>query len=263
MLLVEHIKVFKRAILWIELVLLALAVGSLFFVASSIALSGVSNEIPPEAMEQALTWPAGLDGSLSFAAGPNLGGLLMVVLVGAVVAQELFLVAKFAVFLLPALLIVLTALIVGGALSGGFSLLILGEIPFAEVAWAELGWKILIFAFSLLPYAALTFFLAVASRSTVLAVGGGLAYALLLEGIALQLIGAFGGVWGEIGRYLPGGLARGMLSINSGITVEVNGSTPETIQFLEPGAAAIGTALYILVFVAAAMFIFRRQDLNV
>ena len=276
----EQTKIFKRKILWIELGLLALAMTLLYVVAFSVIASDSSGQVPPEAIEGSLTWPAGLTSGLSFAAGPNLGGILMILLVGAVVAQEytwgtlqlwlsrgisrpLFLGAKFVALLLPAFFIVLTALLVGGTISAAFSLYFLGGIPFAQVAWGELGWSVLVFTYSLLPYAALTFFLAVASRSTVVSIGGGLAYALLLEGIILQLIGTLGGVWGQIGRYVPGGLARGMLAIDSGINVQVGEASIERIQFLEPGMAALGIALYILVFVLASLLIFRRQDLNV
>lgn len=276
----EQSKIFKRRILWIELGLLALAMTILYVVAYTVVSGGSSGQVPPEAIEGSLTWPEGLKGALSFAAGPNLGGILTIVLVGAVVAQEytwgtlqlwlsrgiprpLFLSVKFLALLLPAFFIVLTALLVGGVLSAAFSLYFLGGIPFSQVAWGELGWNVLVFTYSLLPYAALTFFLAVASRSTVVSIGGGLTYALLLEGIILQLIGTLGGVWGEIGRYVPGGLARGMLAIDSGINVQVGGESVERIQFLEPTTAAIGIALYILIFVGASLLIFRRQDLNV
>jgi hypothetical protein len=276
----EHVKLFKRNILWVEIALLALAVATLYLIAFAILLAGSSGEMVPEVIENGLTWPAGLTGALGFAAGPNLGGLLMIVLVGAVVAQEyawgtlqlwlsrgiprpLLMGVKFAALLLPASLIVLTALVTGGLISGAFSLHFLGSIPFSQVEWGQLGWSILVYTYSLLPYAALTFFLAVASRSTVVSIGGGLAYALLLEGIGLQLIGALGGIWGEIGRYMPGGLARGMLSLNSGITVEVGGEAVERIQFLNPAAAAVGIALYVLIFVTGAILLFRRQDLNV
>jgi ABC-type transport system involved in multi-copper enzyme maturation permease subunit len=276
----EQVKLFKRNILWIEMGLLALAVAALYLTGFAILLGGSSGELPPELIENGLTWPAGLTGALSFAAGPNLGGILMIVLVGAAVAQEytwgtlqlwlsrgiprpLFMGAKFASLLLPAALIVLTALFTGGLISGAFSLHFLGSIPFTQVEWGQLGWSILVYTYSLLPYAALTFFLAVASRSTVVSIGGGLAYALLLEGIGLQLIGTLGGIWGEIGRFMPGGLARGMLSLNSGITVEVGGEAVESIEYLNPGTAAIAIAIYILIFVTGAILVFRRQDLNV
>jgi len=275
----EHVKLFKRNILWIEMGLLALSVAALYLVAFAVLLGGSSGVMAPEAIESGLTWPTGLTGALSFAAGPNLGGLLMIVLVGAAVAQEytwgtmqlwltrgiprpLLMAVKFAALLLPAALLVLTALFTGGLISGAFSLHFLGSIPFNQVAWGQLAWSVLVFVYSLLPYAALTFFLAVASRSTVVSIGGGLAYALLLEGIGLQLIGALGGIWGEIGRYLPGGLARGMLQLNSGMRVEIDGEAVEAIQFLDSGTAAIGIALYVIVFVIGAILIFRRQDLS-
>ena len=276
---VEHRKIFKRAILWIELALLALIVvgiNAIFFAVLKGGSTGAES-----GLEEYLTWPDSFSASLSVSAGPNLGGLLIIVLVGALVAQEytwgtlqmwisrgvprpLFLGAKFAAILLPAVLIIMVPLVVGGLVSAVFSLLLLGGIPFAEVHWGQLGLEALLYTYSLLPYAALAFFLAVASRSTVVAIGGGLAYALLVEGIALQLIGSvLGGIWAQIGTYLPGGLAKGLLTLNSGLTVEVGDSPGFVTPFLEPGPAALGIGIYIVVLVAASILIFRRQDLNV
>jgi len=276
---IEHSKIFKRAILWIELALLALiviAVNAIMFAVLKGGSAGTDSGI-----EQILTWPDSLVSSLSVSAGPNLGGLLIIILVGALVAQEytwgtlqmwisrgvprpLFLGAKFAAVLLPALLIVLTPLIIGGLVSAVFSLILLGGIPFGQVAWGQLGLDTILYTYSLLPYAALAFLLAVASRSTVVSIGGGLAYVLLLEGIALQLIGSIlGGIWAQIGTYLPGGLAKGLLSLNSGLTVQVGDGPGPVTPFLEPGYAALGIGLYVVVLVAIAILIFRRQDLNV
>ena len=276
---IEHGKIFKRAILWIELALLALiviAVNAIMFAVLKGGSAGTDIGI-----EQILTWPDSLSSSLSVSAGPNLGGLLIIILVGALVAQEytwgtlqmwisrgvprhIFLGAKFAAVLLPALFIVLTPLVIGGLVSAVFTLILQGGIPFAQVGWGQLGLDALLYTYSLLPYAGLAFFLAVASRSTVVSIGGGLAYVLLLEGIALQLIGSvLGGIWAQIGTYLPGGLAKGLLSLNSGITVEVGDGPALVTPFLEPGHAALGIGLYVVLFIAAAILIFRRQDLNV
>ena len=276
---IEHSKIFKRAILWVELALLALIVIAIYGIMFAV-LKGdsVGADI---GIEQYLTWPDSLMASLSFSAGPNLGGLLIIVLVGALVAQEytwgtlqmwisrgvprpIFLGAKFAAVLLPALLIVLTPLVIGGLMSAVFSLILLDGIPFAQVSWGQLGLDTILYTYSLLPYAALAFLLAVASRSTVVAIGGGLAYVLLLEGIALQLIGSvLGGIWAQIGTYLPGGLARGLLALNSGLKVEVGDGPALVTPFLEPGPAALGIGLYVVLFVVVAILIFRRQDLNV
>jgi ABC-type transport system involved in multi-copper enzyme maturation permease subunit len=276
---IEQMKIFKRAILRIELALLAFAVTALYVIAYVVLSGGSTGQMPPQALEESLTWPAGLTGSLSFAAGPNLGGILMIVLVGAVVAQEyswstlqlwlsrgiprsLFLGAKFASLLVPAFLLVLTSIFAGGLVSAVLSLHILGELPVAQVEWGQLGWDALLIGYSLLPYAAMTFLLAVTSRSTVAAIGGGLAYTLLIEGIVLQLIGTLGGFFGEIGRYLPGGLAMGLLESEAGISVEVNGTASAAVEYFEPGIAAVGIALYLLVFIAISLLIFRRQDIT-
>jgi ABC-type transport system involved in multi-copper enzyme maturation permease subunit len=276
---IEQMKVFKRAIFRIELVLLALAVAALYIIAFVVLSGGSTGQMPPQSLEDSLTWPTGLTGALSVAAGPNLGGILMIVLVGALVAQEytwstlqlwlsrgvprpVFLGAKFASLLVPAILLVLTALLVGGLISAVFSVHLLGELPFDQVDWGQLAREALQICYSLLPYAALTFFLAVISRSTVVSIGGGLAYTLLFEGIFLQLIGSLGGILGDIGRYLPGGLARGLLATDAGITVEIGDGSAAAMTYLEPGIAAIGIALYVLAFFSLSWLIFRRQDLT-
>lgn len=275
---IEQKKIFKRMILWVELGILALIVVGVNGIFFAVYQSG--NAGPDSGLDQVLTWPESLTTSLSTSAGPNLGGLLIIILVGSITAQEytwgtlqiwlsrgiprpLFLGAKFTSILLPALLIILIPLIVGGVVSGIFSLILQGNIAVAEVNWGQLGVDIILYTYSLLPYAALAFFLAVVSRSTVVSIGGGLAYALLVEGIALQLIGSFlGGIWAQIGTYLPGGLAKGLLTLNSGLTVEVGDGPGYVAPFLEPGPAAIGIGLYVIVLVGVAIVIFRRQDLT-
>ena len=136
-----------------------------------------------------------------------------------------------------------------------------GSLPFAEVDWWQAALSILRTAYTLLPYAALTFLLAVASRSTVVAVGGGLAYTLLIEGVLMQLLGLVGGTWAKIGQYLPAGLSNSLASLNrvsrqtnSGLVTQADGLSMET--------AVIGIALYTLLFVGLAVLAFRRQDLS-
>ncbi len=276
---IEQMKVFKRTIFRIELALMALAVAALYIIAFVVLTGGSAGQMPPQSLEESLTWPTGLTGSIGIAAGPNLGGILMIVLVGALVAQEytwstlqlwlsrgiprsVFLGAKFASLLVPAILLVLTALLVGGLISAVISVHLLGALPFDQVDWGQLGREALVICYSLLPYAAMTFFLAVMSRSSVVSIGGGLAYTLLFEGIALQLIGSLGGILGEIGRYLPGGLARGLLATDAGISVEIGDAPAAVVTYFEPGIAAIGIALYVLVFISLSWLIFRRQDLT-
>jgi ABC-2 type transport system permease protein len=278
MFVIEQQKLFKRAILWVELILIGvgvLALNALFF-----AITRMDSGNPAMGqLEETLVWPLGLMQSVGLAAGPGLGGILIVVLVGAIVAQEYtwrtlqlwlsrgvprstFLTAKFAALLLPTLLLVVTPLLFGGLITAVFSQVLLGHIPFAAIEWGNLVAITLATAYTLLPYAGLAFLLAVATRSTIVAIGAGLAYVLLLEGIVVQLLTFAGGVWADIGSYLPAGLAQGLLAIGSSTTVEVGGQAAPPLQYLEPGVAAVGIALYTLVFLALSIIIFRRQDLG-
>jgi ABC-type transport system involved in multi-copper enzyme maturation permease subunit len=277
MLLIEHKKLFGRAILWIELALIAvgvLAINGLFFFISRVDESEMTAQL-----QQTLIWPDGLTQSVGLAAGPSLGGMLIVVLVGAITAQEYtwrtlqlwlsrgvprstFLAAKFVALLLPALLLVMVPLLVGGVTTAVFSQILLGHVPVEAVDWGHLALLTLATAYSLLPYAGLAFLLAVATRSTIVAVGGGLAYVLLLEGITVQMLAFAGGALAEVGRYLPAGLAQGLLALQGGMTVEVDGQMAPAVQYLDPAWAAVGIALYSIVFVSLSIVIFRRQDLG-
>jgi ABC-type transport system involved in multi-copper enzyme maturation permease subunit len=278
MLIIENHKLYKRAIIWAETAIMALGVVALNLLFFAITRMESGNPMAGQ-LEESLVWPLGLTQSLGLAAGPSLGGILIVILIGAITAQEytwrtlqlwlsrgvprgLFLTAKFIAALPATLLLTVTPLLAGGLITAVFSQMLLGKIPFGAVDWGNLLSLTLATAYTLLPYAALAFFLAVASRSTLITVGGGLAYTLLLEGIVVQLLTFAGGGWAEIGKYVPAGLAQGMLAIGSSTTVEVGGQMGPAIQYLEPGAAAVGIALYTVAFVALSIFVFRRQDLG-
>jgi ABC-type transport system involved in multi-copper enzyme maturation permease subunit len=278
MLIIENQKLFKRAIIWVELAIIAIGVVALNLLFFAITRMESGNPmIGP--LEETLVWPLGLTQSIGFAAGPSLGGILIVILVGAITAQEytwrtlqlwlsrgvprsLFLTTKFLAVLPATLLLVITPLLFGGAITAVFSQIILGEIPFSAVAWGDVLTITLATAYTLLPYAGLAFFLAVATRSTMITVGGGLAYTLLLEGIVVQLLTFAGGGWAEIGKYVPAGLAQGMLILDRNATMTIDGQAAPPVQYLEPGAAAIGVAIYTVVFIALSILIFRRQDLG-
>ena len=49
--------------------------------------------------------------------------------------------------------------------------------------------------------------------------------------------------------------------MDAGITVEVGNAALMSPQFLEPGIAAIGIALYVAAFFVLSMILFRLQDL--
>jgi len=177
------------------------------------------------------------------------------------ISRPVLLLAKFAIVLLPALLFVLAPFVTGAITTAVFTQILQGSLPFAQVDWWQAALSILRTAYTLLPYAALTFLLAVASRSTVVAVGGGLAYTLLIEGVFVQLLAFIGGTWAKIGQYLPASLSSSLATFNrvsanssSGLATQAEGLSLET--------AVIGIALYTLLFVALAVLAFRRQDLS-
>ena len=213
---------------------------------------------------------------LNFAGGNALGGLLFVVLVGAITAQEynwrtmhlwlsrgiprpLLGAAKFTALLLPALLIVLTALVTGGVISGIISAQIDGSLPLDQVNILQLFFSVTRTTYTLLPYGALTFLLAVASRSTVVAISGGLSYALLLESVLMQLLGLLGETLHSMTQYIPAALGNSLLALNQ--ATDMVTSSPSSSSVI-PLIAALGIAAWTLLFLGLSLLIIQRQDLT-
>ena len=278
---VEQKKLTRRKILWLELAIVAAAavfIPLVIYLASQGDGSGnlvVTTDGPVDDM---FTWPSALNLGIGLASGGGLGGLLIVILIGTLTAQEygwrtmqlwlsngisrpVLLLAKFAIVLLPALLFVLAPFVTGALTTAVFTQNLQGSLPFAEVDWWQAALSILRTAYTLLPYAALTFLLAVASRSTVVAVGGGLAYTLLIEGVLMQLLGLVGGTWAKIGQYLPAGLSNSLASLNR-VSSQTSSDLVTQADGLSMETAVIGIALYTLLFVGLAVLAFRRQDLS-
>ena len=281
----ENTKLTRRAMLWIEIGLLALVTVAMFL-GMYAAYSGPMQADPAAKQEQDIvagyiTWPGALLQTLSLAGTSGLGGLMLIVLVGAVAAQEYtwrtlhvlisrgvprttLLAAKFLVLLVPVTLFVVVTLLIGALLTALFTLQIRGGIDLAQIDFGALALAGLRTMYTLLPYGALTFMLAVVTRSTVAAIGGGLGYALLLEVVVMQILSLIGGVFGQIWKYLPAGLSSSVLSLNR-VTVlsglAANGE-PTASGMVDPNLAAVGIALYVLVFFGIALWAFRRQDLT-
>lgn len=278
----EQTKVFKRKILWVELGLLALMVASVHVLLYFTVITQSSDSAGREALQQAITWPSGLTSTLGFAAGNALGGMIVVVLVGAVVAQEYawrtvhlwlshgvprltLVLSKFAAFLLPVVLVPLIALVAGAVITVALGLHINGTVDASGVGLTELGLSLLRTAYTLLPYAALAFLLAVVTRSVVAAVAGGIGYALLLEVVVMQLLSMGSAEFARLQGYLPGGMAASLMQLNEAsgrVVVQVGEQTSPPPVLLEPTQAAIGIALYTVVLLGIAAWAFRRQDLT-
>lgn len=277
-------KLFKRRMTWVlalslAVLLVTLDLGMYLMLRNPAALEG-----RPEGMEEmmwaSLCWPTAFSDLLETAAGNNLGGLLLVILAGAVVAQEyswrtvnlwlghglprpVFLGAKFVALALACLLLTLVPVLVGVPLTAWFTAQHSAPPGLADLPLAALLLGTLRTAYTLLPYAALTLMVAVLARSTVAAIGVGLAYALLVEQMAADLLRMAGGLWADLTLYLPGGLARALMRLNReafGLELGVYGG--RDVETLGPSAAALGIALYTAVFLGMALWTFRRQDLT-
>lgn len=278
---IEQTKLFGRRLYWIELAILValivLILAALGAVVNSVSSMDASAANDPELAQarEAGFWPDGLIAAQKMAASSGLGGILMIVLTGAVVAQEyawgvlaitlshgvprpLALVAKVAMLLAAALLMSAVAIAVASGTSMlitvimGRPLVIQGE----ELAQAALiGGKCVL---TLLPYMALTLWLAISTRSTVAAIGAGIG-AMLVEGIFPQIAMLLGGVWAQIATYLPSMLATHLLT---GTQTVDEMAMLNPLPAVDPAVAAIGLAAYAVVFGGLALWSFLRQDLT-
>ena len=274
---IENHKNLKRTLLWVELVLLVVFVV-LVFAGLYIALRGTPDGVTITDADiaripQLVSWPGSLAFSIRFAASSE---LLLIVFAGAVTASEytwrtyqmwlsrgvpraLLLAAKFVSLCLPILLVVTGALIAGGAISAVFSLRTNGTLYLEQVNFWQLGLDLFRTAYTLLPYAGITFLLAVATRSAVAAIGGCTAYSLIVEGILAQSLLLLPGRLREIAKYLPASLMESVLSANW---------TPPALAgevmpgLLTPSHAAMAIGVSTLSLVTAAIFIFQRQDFS-
>lgn len=275
---IEQKKLIHRKILWVELAIAAAAavfIPLMIYLASQSTSSNVviTTDGPVEDM---IAWPLALRLGIDLLSGGGLGGLLIVILMGTLTAQEygwrtmqlwlsngvsrlVLMLAKFTAVLLPTFLFVLAAFVAGAVTTGFITQGIQGSLPFAEVDWWQAMLSVLRTAYTLLPYAALTFLLAVVGRSTVVAVGGGLAFTLLIEGVLIQLLGFLGGIWTDLVQYLPAGLSNSLTALNR-VTAVTGPAVPA--DGLSAGTAVFGIALYTIVFIGLAVFAFRRQDLG-
>ncbi len=283
---VERRKLFGRALLWAELGILALFMGVIYVALIAALNKGGTPGTPPEAIEafrRSLYWPAGLYSAFTFANGGELGGMFVAVLVGAFVAQEYtwhtlhfwlsrgvartaYLLAKSAVIVLALLLLVLTALVVGGGVTGVFTYLEMGGLPLKEISLLTFVLNFLRTALTLLPYAALTLFLAVVSRSTMVAIGVSMAYSLLVENLIVELLALFSPDIARGARFLPTMLSKSLMQLVSPAAetqVQVGMQTQAGSALLSPNVAALLLVVYTLVLLGLSLWFFRRQDITV
>lgn len=272
----ERIKVFKRSIVWVLLASVA-AIAVIGNVAQVLTLP--ADRTSPEAMAtiQQITWPEALAVLPRVGSAAGMGALLAIILVGTVAGQEYrwrslhlwlsegfsrraLLTTKFAILILAAFLIVLTPLLVGGVHSLFLTPQFNGAVDLSQIDALQIVWSILRGVYSLFPYMALGLLLAVATRSTVVPVAGGMAYLLIVEALVPQILALLGESWARIGMYLPQGLASVLTNINR-TTANLDPQVLSQFPF-SPAVAAFGIAAWSALYLGLALWIFNRQDLS-
>jgi ABC-type transport system involved in multi-copper enzyme maturation permease subunit len=278
----ELTKVFRRRMTWVLIGILVLLVAGMYMALYAVLQDALSDPAGSpgkvEALWGILSWPQAFSGLLGYIGGTGLGGIILIVLAGTVTAQEYswrtvhlwlsrglprsaFLLGKYAALVVAALLVVLTAALVGTLLTGWFTHQLTGSLRLAGLDVYQLALSALRTAYTLLPYIALTFLVAILTRSTAAAIAAGLAYTLVVENLAAQLLGLAGGLWAGIAQYLPGSLAAALLQTNQRLVEFDLGSGVEA-GLPDPWAAAGGIALYTVAFVGLSLWAFRRQNLT-
>ncbi len=269
-LLLETDKIFKRALFWIELAILVVVIIGIDLI--QYVIYKVTPSSTAQQLAASFTWPNGLENAGQFADAHTLGGLLLIILVSMVTAQEyswrtyhlwlgrgvsrtILLGAKCLAALIATFLVVVTAVIVTSLVTGILTLLVKGSLPFQQVNFAHFFSNILIIYYSLLPYVALAFLLAIISRSVALAISVGLVFILLVEGTVYTVFSLMNKTAAQIVQYLPIGLEDALQNTN-------RASTPGILSFPSPPplVAVLCIALYVLVFVGLGFWRFLGQN---
>ena len=281
---IEARKLFGRLLVWMEVGILGFLVAILHVAIIATLEKGGGGQLPAAAraaLRQMLYWPQALNNALVFANGGELGGMFVVVLVAAFMAQEYtwhtlhlwlsrgvprarYLIAKFAAVLIALALLVIVALVAGATVTGVYTYVQQGSLPLNTVDLPLLLRNVVYMLITLLPYAALTFLLAVVSRSTMVTIGVGLGYTLVVENILVELLTLLSGRVAHVARYMPTLLAKSLAqAVAPSTQVQVGMQTPATISLLDPTRAALLLIAYTLVFMGLALWWFRRQDVTV
>jgi ABC-type transport system involved in multi-copper enzyme maturation permease subunit len=271
----EQHKLLRRRLLAVELVLLTLMLAGLSVVFYVI--------IPtlPDADMSAPIWTDTLIMLVQFASMSLIGGIIAVVLVGAVVAQSyqwrtlhlwlshgtprpLLLGAKAVALLVALLLVPLVALL----LVGPFTALLLAGQEGATLNIGDLHVGAVLFSvlramLTLLPYAALALLLAVVTRSPVAPIGGGIGV-IVAEMMLASLVGSLGGAKvNAILALLPSGLSAIVLETNNMTSLDgMLVAPPDAALPFDPWLALVGIAVWTLALLLPAFWVFRRQDLT-
>ncbi len=273
----ENTKIYRRSLLWVELLIFAV-IMLLIMIGLNVAVTqGNSGNVQVQGdfdeASQMLYWPGGVQNSLSLniSLGNGLGGLLLIALIGTIVAQEYqwrtihitlsrgtprwkVILTRFLALLVPAGLIILVPFFITTIVSGIITWSTFGSLTsLGNVDWGITGLSLILGFYSLLPYMALAFLLAVLTRSITASIVISAGFSLLVEALASQFMMSMGGVMAKIAAALPSGLTGGLFGMLS--------SQPSTVLF-SPLVSALGIAAYSIVLLGLAFLVFQKQDLS-
>lgn len=269
---IEHMKLFRRKLLWIEL---ALVIVAFALWAVEAYMVSQHNAEAAQMLRDFMLWPNGLYSGVSVVGSVSITGTLVMILVAAFTGQEYgwrtlsllvshglerraLLIAKCAAVLTALGLFMVTALLAGGIASVVLTSLVYGSGGAGQVDLGRVIMLAVVSAYGLLPYAGLMLAVAVLTRSALAPVAIGLAFALLIEGLGATAMNTIGGSARNLSRFFPGDAAQSLVQ-----AIHVPGSPqPMESNLLDPFAAAVVIALYVVAFLAAVLWAFRRQDLN-
>lgn len=281
---IEQTKLFKRLMFWVEMGLLC-GFFLLYYVGGVVASSqpGVplSTSTSPSLISL-VTWPRSLIDILTLISGNNLGGIVLIIFVAVVVAQEyqwktislwlsrgtprpLLLAARFGALFLAALLMIVIPLLIGGAVTAILTMLIHGKLDLSVVNFGQLMLGVARVLLTALPYLTFTFMMATLTRSVAGGMGAGIGFLFVTEGVLPLLLLSVGADKAVL--YLPGMLAKSLLQLNAAIANIALAAfpTPDAGQIsalAEPTVAAVGLMLYAVIFLGIAFYRFQRQDLS-
>jgi ABC-type transport system involved in multi-copper enzyme maturation permease subunit len=281
---IEQTKLFKRLIFWIEMGLLC-GLFLLYYVGGVVASSKpgvpISTSTSPSLIS-IVTWPRSLIDILTLISGNNLGGIVLMILIAVVVAQEyqwntislwlsrgtprpLLLAARFGALFLAALLMIVIPLLIGGAVTAILTMLIHGKLDLSVVNFGQLMLGVVRVLLTALPYLTFTFMMATLTRSVAGGMGAGIGFLFVTEGVLPLLMLSVGADKAVL--YLPGMLAKSLLQLNAAIANTALGAFPtldagKISTLAEPTVAAAGLVLYAVIFLGIAFYRFQRQDLS-
>jgi ABC-type transport system involved in multi-copper enzyme maturation permease subunit len=170
--------------------------------------------------------------------------------------------AKLVVMIFAVFFLVLGALFVGSFVSGLFTLILTGTLPFEALDFARIGLNVLRTTYALFPQISLAMLLGILTRSTAWSLGIGIGYTLLIEGPVVRIFTMLVGGWpAEIVQWLPGALANAIMNVNQ--TMQLSSAIEGGIQYPAMIPAIIGVGIYTLIFFGLATIEFNNQDLPV